>query len=225
VVTADDLKRRAAEQGVEHIQSGMVVGLGSGSTAALAIEALGRRLTRGELRDVVGVPTSIRTKALAESLGIPLTTLDDRQQLDLTIDGADEVAPNGDLIKGGGGALLWEKIVGVASRRYVIVVDESKVVRILGERFPLPVEVVPFGWRTHLDAIVALGATPALRLGDGGAPFVTDAGNYLLDCRFRAGIVDPREVDRVLCDRPGVVETGLFLGMAPEVIVGRNEPT
>lgn len=223
MAAADALKRRAAEQGVERIESGMVVGLGTGSTATLAIEIIGQRLARGELHDIVGVPTSVRTQALAESLGIPLTTLDDHQHIDLTIDGADEVAPNGDLIKGGGGALLWEKIVGVASRRYVIVVDESKVVRILGERFPLPVEVVPFGWRTHLEAIVALGATPSLRLAEGGTPFVTDAGNYLLDCRFRAGVVDPPEVDRVLCARPGVVETGLFLGMAPEVIVGRNE--
>jgi len=222
VAIADDLKRRAAEQGVQRIESGMIVGLGSGSTATLAIEALGRKLARGELRDIVGVPTSIRTKALAEALGIPLTTLDDRQHLDLTIDGADEADPRGDLIKGGGGALLWEKIVAVASRRYVIVVDETKVVRVLGERVPLPVEVVPFGWRTHLDAIVALGATPSLRLGGGGAPFVTDAGNYLIDCRFPNGMADPRQVDRVLRDRPGVVETGLFLGMAPEVIVGRS---
>jgi ribose 5-phosphate isomerase A len=222
VATADDLKRRAAEQGVQRIESGMLVGLGSGSTATLAIEALGQKLARGELRDIVGVPTSIRTKALAEALGIPLTTLDDRQHLDLTIDGADEADPRGDLIKGGGGALLWEKIVAVASRRYVIVVDETKVVRVLGERFPLPVEVVPFGWRTHLDAIVALGATPSLRVGGSGQPFVTDAGNYLIDCRFPNGMADPRQVDRVLRDRPGVVETGLFLGMAPEVIVGRS---
>jgi ribose 5-phosphate isomerase A len=221
-VAADDLKRRAAEQGVQRIESGMLVGLGSGSTATLAIEALGRKLASGELRDIVGVPTSIRTKALAEALGIPLTTLDDRQHLDLTIDGADEADPRGDLIKGGGGALLWEKIVAVASRRYVIVVDETKVVRVLGERFPLPVEVVPFGWRTHLDAIVALGATPSLRVGGSGQPFVTDAGNYLIDCRFPNGMADPRQVDRVLRDRPGVVETGLFLGMAPEVIVGRS---
>jgi ribose 5-phosphate isomerase A len=221
-VAADDLKRRAAEQGVQRIESGMLVGLGSGSTATLAIEALGRKLASGELRDIVGVPTSIRTKALAEALGIPLTTLDDRQHLDLTIDGADEADPRGDLIKGGGGALLWEKIVAVASRRYVIVVDETKVVRVLGERFSLPVEVVPFGWRTHLDAIVALGATPSLRVGGSGQPFVTDAGNYLIDCRFPNGMADPRQVDRVLRDRPGVVETGLFLGMAPEVIVGRS---
>lgn len=221
-MAADDLKRRAAEQGVQRIQSGMIVGLGSGSTATLAIEALGRKLAGGELRDIVGVPTSTRTRALAEALGIPLTTLDERRHLDLTIDGADEADPRGDLIKGGGGALLWEKIVAAASRRYVIVVDETKVVRVLGERFPLPVEVVPFGWRTHLDAIVALGATPSLRLGEGGAPFVTDAGNYLIDCRFPTGMADPRQVDRVLHDRPGVVETGLFLDMAPEVIVGRS---
>lgn len=216
-----DVKRRAAEQAVTLVRSGMVLGLGTGSTAAYAVEAIGRRVARGELRDIVGVPTSVRSRELAQSLGIPLTTLEDCRVVNLTIDGADEVDPAGNLIKGGGGALLWEKIVGVASERYIIIVDESKLVSVLGSRAPVPVEVVPFGWSTHLAAIEELGAEPALRLASDGAPYLSDAGHYILDCRFRDGMSDPAWVDRVLHDRPGVVETGLFLGMSPEVIVGR----
>jgi ribose 5-phosphate isomerase A len=184
------------------------------------VEAIGRRIASGSLKDVVGIPTSDRTRELAERFGIPLTTLNDRPQIDLTVDGADEVDPSGDLIKGGGGALLWEKIVAVASRRYVIIVDSSKLVERLGERFPLPVEVVPFGWRTHLDAIRTLGAEPALRTDRDGRPVLTDSGHFLLDCRFPSGIENAPLVERVLRARPGVVETGLFLGMRPQVIVG-----
>ena len=216
-------KRRAAEKAVARIESGMVVGLGTGSTAALTVEALARRLDRGELHDILGVPTSMRTRQRAEALGIPLTTLDEYPRLDLTFDGADEVDPVGNLIKGGGGALLWEKIVAVASKRYVIVVDESKLVEVLGESFAVPVEVMPFGWRSHLDTMVALGAEPALRTGEGKKAFVTDGGHYIIDCRFPGGIADPERVDRVLQSRPGILETGLFLGMTPEVIVGRSE--
>ena len=219
----DELKRRAAEEAVGRIESGMVVGLGAGSTAAFAVEAIGRRLGSRDLHDLVAVPTSTQTAELARSVGIPLTTLNDHPRLDLTIDGADEVDPSGNLIKGGGGALLWEKIVAVASERYVIAVDESKLVDVLGESFAVPVEVMPFGWRTHLEAIAACGAEPALRVGEGDEPFVTDGGHYIIDCRFPGGIPDPVGVDRVLRDRPGVVETGLFLGMAPEIIVGRSE--
>ncbi|MBE0592051.1 MAG: ribose 5-phosphate isomerase A [Gemmatimonadales bacterium] len=214
-------KRDAAERAVERVSSGMVLGLGTGSTAVYAVEAIGNRLSRGELSDIVGVPTSRETETLAARLGIPLTTLDVHPVIDLTIDGADEVDPSGNLIKGGGGALLWEKIVAVATRRYVIVVDESKLVERLGQRFALPVEVMPFGWRTHLDAIRALGAEPKRREDAAGVPFATDGGHFIIDCRFPLGIPDPHEADRVLHARPGVVETGLFLDMRPEVIVGR----
>lgn len=219
--TQDDLKRRAAEQAVSRVESGMVVGLGTGSTAALAVDAIGSRLAAGELRDVVGIPTSTRTREQAESLGIPLTTLEDHPVVDLTIDGADQVDPAGNLIKGGGGALLWEKIVAAATRHYVIVVDASKLVERLGLGFPVPVEVMPFGWKTHLVAMRELGGEPSLRTGHAGTPYLTDGGHYIIDVTFPAGIDFPSRVDGVLRSRPGVVETGLFLGMAPEVIVGR----
>ncbi len=216
-----DLKRIAAEQAVSHVESGMVLGLGTGSTAALAVEAIGRRLAAGELSDIVGIPTSTRTRDQAKSLGIPLTTLEDHPSVDVTIDGADQVDADGNLIKGGGGALLWEKIVAAATRRYVIVVDASKLVERLGLGFPVPVEVMPFGWKTHLSTMKELGGEPALRLDAAGAPYVTDGGHYIIDVTFPEGMDFPSRVDGVLRARPGVVETGLFLGMAPEVIVGR----
>jgi ribose 5-phosphate isomerase A len=215
-----DPKREAGERAAALVQSGMVVGLGTGSTAAFAVEAIARRIAAGDLREVVGIPTSERTRDLAARLAIPLTTLNDEPEIDLTIDGADEVDPAGDLIKGGGGALLWEKIVAAASRRYVIIVDPSKLVERLGERHPLPVEVMPFGWRTHLDALRTLGAEPVLRTDRHGEPVRTDGSHFLLDCRFPSGIENARLVERVLRARPGVVETGLFLGMQPQVIVG-----
>ena len=220
-----DLKRNAAEKAVTHVASGMVLGLGTGSTAALAVEAIGRRLAAGELSDIVGIPTSTRTRDQAQSLGIPLTTLEDHPAVDVTIDGADQVDPDGNLIKGGGGALLWEKIVAAATRRYVIVVDASKLVERLGLGFPVPVEVMPFGWKTHLSSMEELGGEPALRLDDAGAPYLTDGGHYIIDVTFPKGIDFPSRVDGVLRSRPGVVETGLFLGMAPEVIVGRPAAT
>jgi ribose 5-phosphate isomerase A len=217
----DEHKQRAAEEAVQRIDCGMVLGLGTGSTAAFAVRAIARRLQRGELRDVVGIPTSARTRDLADELAIPLTTLNDHPVVDLTVDGADEVDPSGDLIKGGGGALLWEKVVAAATRHYVIVVDETKLVDVLGRRSPVPLEVIPFGWRTHLETAQALGAEPVLRVDHAGEPYVTDSGHYIIDCRFPDGLEDAAHVDRLLRDRPGVVETGLFLGMAPDLIVGR----
>jgi ribose 5-phosphate isomerase A len=217
--TQDDAKRAAAVRAVDLVRPGMVLGLGTGSTAALAVEEIGRRLAAGRLRDLVGVPTSDATERQARALGIPLSTLDRHPELDLTIDGADEVDPAGRLIKGGGGALLREKIVATASRRLAIVVDRSKLVERLGARFPLPVEVTPFGWTTHVEPIRAMGGEPVLRSRD-GAPYRTDGGNYILDVRFAAGIDDPERVGAELKARVGVVETGLFLGFEPEVIVG-----
>jgi len=217
---AAEAKRQAALRAVARVQSGMVLGLGTGSTARFAVEEIGRRLGAGELRDIVGVPTSLATRELATRVGIPLTTLNDHPALDLTIDGADEVDPDGNLIKGHGAALLWEKIVAGASKKLVIVVDPGKLVKRLGTKCALPVEVVRFGWRTHEAAIRALGADPQLKRGPDGQPVSTDEGHYLIHCAFPGGIADPPAVDLTLKRRPGVVETGLFLGFHPEVIVG-----
>lgn len=216
-------KQRAAVRAVDLVESGMVVGLGSGSTARLAIEEIGRRLARGQLRAIRGVPTSRAARRDALLWGVPLTTLEHVVSLDLTIDGADEVAPDGTLLKGAGGALLWEKIVASCSRRLVIVVDETKLVERIGDRHPLPIEVVPFGWNTHLEAIRALGSEPALRVTASGAAYRTDEGHDIVDAHFPAGIAAPAQIEGVIRARPGVVETGLFLGYRPEVIVGDAE--
>ena len=213
-------KLSAARQAVDRIVSGMIVGLGTGSTANLAIAELGRRLASGALRDIRGIPTSTATEQCARANRVPLTTLDQHPMIDLAIDGADEVDPDGNLLKGHGGALLREKIVATCSRRLVIMIDQHKLVGILGERHALPVEVVDFGWRTHLDALRSLGAEPVQRLTSSGEPFRTDGGHVIIDARFGGGIVAPQRVDRILRARPGVVETGLFLGLSPEIIVG-----
>jgi len=213
-------KQMAAERGASLVESGMVLGLGSGSTATLAVQAIGRRLREGSLRNVIGVPSSSAIAAVARESGVPLTTLDEHPVLDLDLDGADEVDPNLNLIKGLGGALLWEKVVAMASRRVVIFVDETKLVDRLGTKAPLPVEVIPFGWRTHLAFIETLGGKPELRTNPDGRPFVTDEGNYILHCRFD-GIADPVGLDAKLLGRAGVVGTGLFLGIAHQVIIGR----
>ncbi|HEX6806675.1 MAG TPA: ribose-5-phosphate isomerase RpiA [Gemmatimonadaceae bacterium] len=214
-------KRDAAVRAVDAVQPGMVVGLGTGSTAAFAIEEIGRRIAAGALRDIVGIPTSNASHRLALECGVPLTTLEQHPTVDVTIDGADEIDPAGRVLKGGGGALLREKIVATRSARWILVVDAAKLVPQLGARYPLPVEVVTFGWQGHMDAIVALGAEPVLRLG-GEHPFVTDEGHYLIDARFPTGIEDPDAVHRALRARPGVVDTGLFLGLASEIVVGAD---
>jgi ribose 5-phosphate isomerase A len=197
----------------------MVLGLGSGSTAAYAIDEIGRRLADGALRDVVGIPTSVASEARARALGLPLTTLDDRPRIDLTIDGADEVDPARRLIKGAGGALLRDKIVASASARLAIVIDPSKRVARLGTRYPVPVEVVEFGWTTHLDPLRALGGEPVLRMA-GDAPYRTDGGHLILDVRFAGGIDEPERLEREMRRRAGIVETGLFLGFDPEIVDG-----
>ena len=213
-------KQMAAERGAGLVESGMVLGLGSGSTATLAVQAIGRRLREGSLRNVMGVPSSSAIAAVARESGVPLTTLDEHPVLDLDLDGADEVDPDLNLIKGLGGALLWEKIVATASRRVVIFVDESKLVDRLGTKAPLPVEIIPFGWRTHIAFVESLGGKPELRTNPDGRPFVTDEGNYILHCRFE-GIADPGGLESHLRGRAGIVGTGLFLGIAHEVIIGR----
>jgi ribose 5-phosphate isomerase A len=214
-------KREAGIEAARRVTSGMTVGLGTGSTAAFVVDEIGRRVREGELRGIIGIPTSVATQRRAEALGIPLGTLEDHPVVDLTIDGADEVDPQGQLIKGLGGALLREKMVATASRRMVIVVDPSKLVDRLGTRAPLPVEIVTFAAGAHAAVIRALGAEPELRRTPAGDPFRTDEGHFILDCRFPAGIDDPHAVQLALRARPGVVETGLFLDLRPEVIVGR----
>ncbi len=216
-------KEAAGVRAAGLVEPGMVVGLGTGSTVAFFLQALGQRLRSGDLRDVVGVPTSVRTEREAHSLGIPLTALEEVETLDLTVDGADEVDPELDLIKGMGGALLREKMVAQATEEFIIIVDEGKVVGRLGNRSPLPVELVPFGWKSHLPFLRALGADPVLRSGPDGEPYRTDNGNFLLECRFPEGIPDARTLDEALHARAGIVETGLFLGMAAQALVGSAE--
>ena len=214
-----NLKRMAAERAVDLAQSGMVLGLGHGSTAKYAVDIIGERLNSGALQDIVGVPTSEQTAAQAQALGIPLATLAERPILDLAIDGADEVDPALNLIKGLGGALLREKIVESAARRFAVVVDEGKPVERLGTRGPLPVEVTQFAWEAHVHWLEGLGCSAELRREVDGTPFVTDNHNYIIHCTFPDGISDPGALAKVLIERPGVLEHGLFLGMATDVVV------
>jgi len=215
---ADAWKRAAAEAAVDLVEDGMALGLGTGSTSAFAVTALAARVRKG-LR-VVGVPTSERTAEQARREGVPLTTFAEHPELDLAIDGADEVERDTlHLIKGGGGALLREKIVAAASRRFVVIADEAKLVDRLGVGWAVPVEVVPFGWEATARRVERLGAKPELRRGkDAAEPFLTDGGHLILDCRF-PGIPDPAGLEGELRRIVGVVETGLFVGMASEVVL------
>jgi len=208
---ANDLEKEAAARAsLEYIKDGHVVGLGTGSTAAYFIKLLGEKVKNG-LR-IRGIPTSVRSEELARSLGIPVITLDDSQEIDVTVDGADEVDPELRLIKGGGGAALREKIVASATKQLVIVADASKRVQRLG-KFPLPVEVIRFAQPLVAKRIAALGASVQLRRNADGTPYVTDENNHILDCRF-GEIRDPDHLARELSDMPGVVEHGLFIDMA-----------
>ena len=196
----------------------MVLGLGSGSTAVLAIRRIGALVQSGELQNVLGIPTSRASEAVAEEVGIPLTTLAEHPVIDLTIDGADEVDPELNVIKGGGGALLHEKVVAQASLREVIVVDDTKLSERLGSQHALPVEVVQFAWRTEEEYLADLGAEVNVRRGDDNDVFVTDEGNWILDCTFPP-IKDPARLSAQLSRRAGVVEHGLFLGLATDLVV------
>jgi ribose 5-phosphate isomerase A len=211
----DDEKRLAAAASLKYLEDGQVVGLGTGSTAALVIRGIAERVRAG-LR-IRGIPTSQRTRDLAVELGIPLTSFDDVQAIDITIDGADEIDPQLNLIKGAGGALLREKIVASASRRLVIVADSSKQVATLG-RGPVPVEVIGFAQALVATRIAELGATATLRRDSRGEVYVTDEGHHILDCRF-GRITDPAALARTLTELPGVVEHGLFIGMANVALV------
>jgi ribose 5-phosphate isomerase A len=218
---ADHYKRQAAARALDFVSAGMRLGLGTGSTAAHFIELLAARVRAG--LDVVGVPTSQGTRAHAERLGVPLTTLDDTPELDLTVDGADEIAPDLTLIKGGGGALLCEKIVAAASARMLVIADHTKWVALLGH-FPLPVEVVPFGLgatRRAVEAAAAAAGAPGpaqLRRGADGHPFVTDSGHFILDAALQR-IPRPEVLAAKLAAIPGVVEHGLFIGLARAAVI------
>ncbi len=215
-------KQQAAEYAVQFVRSGMVVGLGHGSTAGFALRRIADLLHEGGLRDILGVPCSTQVAAEAQRLGIPLTSLEEHPVVDLTIDGADEVDPHLNLIKGGGGALLREKIVAQASGREIIVVDETKLSPVLGTRWPLPVEVLPFGYRPQAEFITALGAEVTLRRDGEGKPMQTDQGNWVLDCRF-GPISDLKELAARLEGRAGILAHGLFIGLATDLVVASHQ--
>jgi ribose 5-phosphate isomerase A len=218
----EKLKQEAAHHAVGFIKSGMVVGLGTGSTAAFAVMRIAERLKSRDLKNIVGIPTSIRTEKLARELEIPLCGLDAQPAIDVTIDGADEVDEDLNLIKGGGGALLREKVVAQASRRNIIVVDESKLSLRLGTRWALPVEVIPFATKAEENFLKSLGASVTLRLDAQGQPYKTDQHNYILDANF-GQMADPNRLAAKLNERAGIVEHGLFLGLAGDVIVAAQD--
>lgn len=215
----DEAKKRAAEHAIGMVSDGQVIGLGTGSTAKFAIEGLGRRIREG--LSIRGVPTSIGTEVLAREAGIPLVELNEAPVVDITIDGADEVDPDFNMIKGGGGALTREKLVALASRRRIILVDKSKLVASLGQARSLPVEVLPFAWALSARRLSQLGCTASLR-DQAGLPFVTDNGNYILDCNFGA-MADPATLESRIKLLPGVIESGLFIGIADTLVIGFDD--
>jgi ribose 5-phosphate isomerase A len=216
----EHMKQLACQHAAQEVQDGMVLGLGTGSTVYYFLQELGRMVREG--RRLTGVPTSVRTAEIATQLAIPLTTLDNQPHLDLAVDGADEVDANLHLVKGAGGALLREKIIAASADRFVVVVDASKVVTQLGERYPLPVEVVPFGYTLAIRTLEGLGAGVSLRRSTDGQPWVSDNGNYILDCHF-GPIPDPVALQKELLAIPAVVDSGLFLNMTDMAIVGHAD--
>jgi ribose 5-phosphate isomerase A len=212
-------KQRAADSALKLVRAGQVVGLGTGSTAKFAIEGLGKMVREGLA--VKGVPTSIATERLATELGIPLLDLNEAETIDITVDGADEVDPDFNMIKGGGGALTREKLVALASTKRVILVDESKLVQKLGISRLLPVEVLPFSWKMSARLLTELGCTAKLRL-QGEKPFVTDNGNHILDCQFGV-IEDPVALEKGIKLLPGVIDSGLFIGIADTLVIGFDD--
>ena len=211
-------KEAAGRAAAKLVRDGDVIGLGTGSTAYFAVIALGERVKAG--LKIIGIPTSVQTADLARAVGIALTTLDEHPEIDITIDGADEVDPQLRLIKGGGGALLREKVVASASKKMVVVADSGKIVQVLG-KFPLPVEVISFARTVVEKKIVTLGALPKLRTKPDGSPYLTDNGNPILDCSF-GEIADPAALALALSNTPGIVEHGLFIGLATLALIGRG---
>ena len=217
----DRMKQAVAEAAVEQIRDGMVLGLGSGSTAALMIQALGAKLRRGELNDIVGVTTSFQGEVLAAELGIPLKSLNAIDRIDLAIDGADEVDPSFQLIKGGGACHVQEKLVARRADRFVVVVDSTKLVDTLNLGFLLPVEVLPGAWRQVQGQLKEMGAEAQLRMAVRKAgPVVTDQGNVVLDAKFVGGIANPAALEKEINNLPGVLENGLFVDITDQVLVG-----
>ena len=216
------LKQEAAEFAVQFVKSGMVVGLGTGSTAIFATRKIGELLRDGTLKDITGFATSKATQDEAVKLGIPMMDSSLPRKINVTIDGADEVDPQFNLIKGGGGALFREKIVAQASDREIIVVDDSKLSACLGTKHSLPIEVSPFGWRSQLRYLESLGAHPTIRKNSDGSQYVTDSGNMILDCDF-GPIADPVDLAAKLGARAGIIEHGLFIGITSDLIVAAAE--
>ena len=218
----NQMKQAVADAAVEQFQDGMVVGLGSGSTAALMIKGLGERLAAGQLNDIVGVTTSFQGEVLAAELGIPLRSLNAVDRIDLAIDGADEVDPSFQLIKGGGACHVQEKLVAARADRFIVVVDSTKLVERLNLGFLLPVEVLPGAWVQIRQQLNAMGGEAELRMATRKAgPVVTDQGNLVLDARFEGGIADPASLEKDINNIPGVLENGLFVNLADEVLVGQ----
>lgn len=234
-LSQEELKKQVGYKAVDdYVTSGMVVGLGTGSTAYYAVERVGQKLASGELKDIIAIPTSVRTKEQAEQLGIPLTTLATHSNVDVAIDGADAVDPKLNLVKGGGGAHFREKIVEASAKKFIVIVDDSKLCDALGPTFPVPVEIVPFCYEHTAKVIESLpalaGAKAVLRLGsaannkpDGDKPAVTDNGNYIVDLKFTKPIKDPVAAAKQLKETIGVVEHGFFIGMSTAVIVAGKE--
>lgn len=217
----DNPKRRAADRALEFVSDGQIIGLGTGSTAKFAIEGLARLVREG--LSIQGVPTSVATERMAQELVIPLIGFDEAPRIDITLDGADEVDPSFNMIKGGGGALTREKLVALASTKRVIMIDESKLVSKLGTSRSLPVEVLPFAWSLSARLLGELGSVANLRQQE-GAPFLTDNGNYVLDCDF-GPIEDPAALEKRIKLLPGVIESGLFIGVADVLVIGLDDRT
>ena len=218
--TAKLMKQQVGKVAADRVKSGSIVGLGTGSTTAFMIQFLGDRLKSGELKDIKGIPTSFQSSVLAKEYGIPLTTLDEADRIDIAIDGADEVDPQKNLIKGGGAAHTREKIVDALAEEFIVVVDSSKMVDKLGSTFLLPVEVLPMAITPVMRAIEKLGGKPQLRMGVKKAgPVITDQGNMVIDVKFDS-IDNPAELEKTLNNIPGVLENGLFVGVATTILVG-----
>jgi ribose 5-phosphate isomerase A len=216
----EELKKQAGEEAVKHVEDGMILGLGTGSTVEYTLRKLGQLVKDGF--KIQGIPTSIHTKRIAKEENIPLTTLEEYPEIDVTIDGADEVDSRLNLIKGGGGALTREKIIAFHSKKLIIVVDDSKIVKMLGIDFPLPVEVIKFSWESTKKVLEDFGCTVERRKVMGEEPYITDNGNYILDCEFER-IDEPEALEKEINLIPGVVENGLFIDLANEVIVGGKQ--